>query len=58
MKSPITIAWVFGSIARQSDEFVLEVPVTFDSKLSLRGVLEITPEGSILAYFKQTGSTE
>ncbi len=58
MKSPITIAWVFGSIARQADEFVLEVPATFDSKLSLRGVLEITPKGSISAYFEQTGSTE
>lgn len=58
MKSPITIAWVFGSIARQTDEFILEVPATFDSKLSLRGVLEITPEGSISAYFEQTSSTE
>ncbi len=26
MKSPITIAWVFGNIAQQTDEFVLEVP--------------------------------
>ena len=58
MKSLITIAWVFGSIARQTDEFVLEVPATFDSKLSLRGVLEITPEGTISAYFEQTSSTE
>jgi len=58
MKSPITIAWVFGSIARQIDEFVLEVPATFDSKLSLRGVLEITPDGSISTYFEQTSSTE
>ncbi|MFB3059136.1 MAG: hypothetical protein ACE1ZB_05335, partial [Gammaproteobacteria bacterium] len=41
-----------------NDEFVLEVPATFDSKLSLRGVLEITPEGSISAYFEQTSSTE
>ena len=58
MKSPITIAWVFGSIAQQTDEFVLEVPATFDSKLAIRGVLEITPEGSISAYFEQTSSTE
>jgi hypothetical protein len=58
MESSITIAWVFDSISRQTDEFVLEVPTTFDSQLSLRGVLEITPEGSISAYFEQTGSTE
>ena len=58
MKSPITIAWEFGSIARQTDEFVLEVPAIFDTELSLRGVLEITPRGSISAYFEQTSSTE
>ena len=58
MKSSIKIAWVFGSIARQTDEFVLEVPATFDTELNLRGVLEITPRGSILAYFEQTSSTE
>ena len=58
MKIPITIAWVFGGIARQTDDFVLEVPATFDSNLILRGVLEITPRGSISAYFEQTSSTE
>lgn len=58
MKSSIKIAWVFGSIARQTDEFILEVPATFDTELNLRGVLEITPRGSILAYFEQTSSTE
>lgn len=58
MKSPITIAWVFGSIARQTDEFILEVPATFDSKLRLRGVLEITPDGSISAYFEQVSLIE
>jgi hypothetical protein len=58
MKSPIKIAWVFGNIAHQTDEFILEVPATFDTELNLRGVLEITPEGSISAYFEQTSSTE
>ncbi len=58
MKNPITIAWVFGSIARQTDEFILEVPATFDTELNLRGVLEITPRGSILAYFEQVNSIE
>ncbi len=58
MKSPITIAWEFGSIARQTDEFVLEVPAIFDTELSLRGVLEITPRGSISAYFEQVNSIE
>jgi len=58
MKNQITITWVFGSIARQTDEFVLEIPATFDTELNLRGVLEITPRGSILVYFEQVNSIE
>ena len=53
MKHPIRIAWVFGSTARQTSEFVLEVPATMDIALPLRGVLEISPQGSISAYFEQ-----
>lgn len=53
MKSPIRIAWVFGSFARQTDEFVLEVPATFVIEFPLRGVLEIQPDGSLSAYFQQ-----
>ena len=32
MKSSIKITWTFGSIVRQTDEFVLEVPATFNSE--------------------------
>ena len=53
MKNPIRIGWVFGSTTRQTDEFVLEVPATMETALPLRGVLEISPQGSISAYFEQ-----
>jgi len=53
MKKPIQIAWVFGNTARQTNEFVLEVPATMDIALPLRGVLEISPRGSLSAYFEQ-----
>jgi hypothetical protein len=52
-KSPIRIDWVFGNSARQTNEFVLEVPATMDTTLPLRGVLEISPQGAISAYFEQ-----
>ena len=53
MKNPIRIAWVFGNTARQTNEFVLEVPATMDTTLPLRGVLAISPQGAISAYFEQ-----
>ena len=53
MKSPITIAWIFGNTARQTDEFILEVPALMNREFPLRGVLEISPQGSISAYFEQ-----
>ena len=53
MKNPIRIDWVFGSTARQTNEFVLEVPATMDTAVPLRGVLEISPQGSLSAWFEQ-----
>jgi len=53
MKNPIRIDWVFGNTSGQSNEFILEVPATFSTALPLRGVLEISPQGSITAYFQQ-----
>ncbi len=53
MKSPIRIGWVFGNTSGQSNDFVLEVPATFSTEFPLRGVLEISPQGSISAYFEQ-----
>ena len=53
MKNPIRITWVFGNSARQTNEFVLEVPATMDTMFPLRGVLEISPQGSLSAYFEQ-----
>ena len=47
---PIRIAWVFGGNALQTSEFVLEVPATMQAPFPLRGVLEISPRGSISAY--------
>ena len=57
-KNPIRIAWVFGDTARQTSDFVLEVPEQFDPGRLLRGVLEISPGGRIKAYFQQSGSLE
>ena len=51
--NPIRIAWVFGNNARQTEEFVVPVPATFGTGLSLRGVLAISPEGQLSAYFQQ-----
>ena len=53
LKSPITLTWVFGNTVRQTDEFILEVPATMGTEYPLRGVLEISPQGSIAAYFQQ-----
>ena len=53
MKSPITLAWVFGNTARQTEKFVLEVPTAMSIEFPLRGVLEISPSGSVSAYFEQ-----
>lgn len=53
LKNPIRISWVFGNTSGQSNDFVLEVPATFSTEFPLRGVLEISPQGSISAYFKQ-----
>lgn len=53
LENPIRIDWMLGNTARQSNEFVLEVPATLDSGSPLRGVLEISPRGSISAYFEQ-----
>lgn len=53
LKSPIRISWVFGNTSGQSNDFVLEVPATYSTEFPLRGVLEISPQGSISAYFQQ-----
>jgi len=53
MRSPIRIGWIFGNTSGQTDEFILEVPATFSTEFPLRGVLEISPRGSISAYFQQ-----
>ena len=53
MQSPITLAWVFGNTARQTEKFVLEVPKAMSNEFPLRGVLEISPSGSVSAYFEQ-----
>ena len=53
LNSPIQITWVFGNVTHQTREFVLEVPATMSIAFPLRGVLEISKNGSISAYFKQ-----
>ena len=53
LNNPIRISWVFGNTSGQSSDFVLEVPATYSTEFPLRGVLEISPQGSISAYFQQ-----
>ena len=51
--APIRIDWSFAGKARQTDSFVVDVPLTFYTGQVLRGVLEIGPEGAVKAYFQQ-----
>lgn len=51
--SLLQIDWVFGNRARQTDKLSLVVPAFFQPGLPLRGVLEISPQGEISAYFEQ-----
>jgi hypothetical protein len=50
---PIRIDWVFANQARQTERFIIDVPPTLYTGLVLRGVLEISPDGAISAYFQQ-----
>lgn len=50
---PIEISWIFGNVERSTEQFVLHVPAYFSMGIPMRGVLEISPEGSISAYFEQ-----
>ena len=50
---PIRIGWVFGNVARQSESFVVEVPVSFTTGVAMRGVLDFKPDGSVSAFFQQ-----
>lgn len=52
-QTPIQVSWIFGGNARQSEEFVIEVPATMSTGRPLRGVLEISPEGELAARFEQ-----
>ena len=49
----IEIEWALGSGAPRSESLQLDVPATFITGLSLRGVLEVSPEGGIEAHFEQ-----
>jgi hypothetical protein len=50
---PIKIDWGFGNEARQTEEFVVPVPAYFSTGVVLKGVLEISPQGDLKAYFDQ-----
>lgn len=52
-KNPIQVSWVFADSARQSGEYVLEVPAYLSTAFPLRGVLAIAPDGSTSTYFEQ-----
>lgn len=49
----IDIEWALSGGAPRSESLGLEVPATFITGLSLRGVLEVGPGGSVDAHFEQ-----
>lgn len=51
--SPIQVGWTFGNETHQTDKFVVDVPPTFYTGLVLRGVIDISPEGAVSAFFQQ-----
>ena len=53
LRNPVQIGWTFGDLGRQTRDFLLEVPTTFDVAVPIRGVLSISAEGAISAYFEQ-----
>lgn len=55
-RNPVQIGWIFGNRARKTREFLLEVPTSFDPAIPIRGVLVISVEGTISAFFEQDSS--
>jgi hypothetical protein len=53
LASPIRIAWIIGNRNWQTEEFVLEIPESYNPTIVLRGVLELQPDGSMNAFFEQ-----
>ncbi len=51
--NPIRVEWTFGNRSRSTGEFIVQVPDTFSAELPLRGVLAVSQDGSIEAYFEQ-----
>jgi hypothetical protein len=51
--NPIRISWVFGNFAQQTEEFVVPVPDSFATGVPLKGVLAVSAEGQLSAYFQQ-----
>ena len=50
--NPIRIAWAFGNSTQQTEEFVVPVPDSFATGVPLKGVLAVSPEGQMSAYFQ------
>jgi hypothetical protein len=51
--NPIRISWVVGNFAQQTEEFVVPVPDSFATGVPLKGVLAVSAEGQMSAYFQQ-----
>lgn len=52
-QDPFNIEWVFGNRVQQAEKVTLKVPAYSSPGVPLRGVLEISPQGTISAYFEQ-----
>lgn len=50
---PFSIEWVFGDRVQQTDVVTLKVPAYDSTGVPLRGVIKISPQGSMSAYFEQ-----
>jgi len=49
---PFSVEWVFGDRVQQTIEVTLKVPAYNSPGVPLRGVLEVSPQGAISAYFE------
>lgn len=52
-QAPFSVAWAFGNNERQTNEVEIKVPAYSSTGIALRAVFEISPQGTISAYFEQ-----
>ena len=51
--NPIEVEWRYGGNPLQTQEFTVPVPGTFTLGLAIQGVVEVSENGEMRAYFRQ-----